>query len=539
MNKKKIWIPVVAALLILAAVVGIAVLPRMNTEPVPVYAVKMVSYMGQASGSVSTESYGVVTAEKVESIYVSDTQTVTQIHVYQGQRVKKGDLLYSYDTTLSDLSLQRKDLAIQQMEINLKNAQEELKKLKALKPMVVTTPSAGSSATTEAGKSPSDREYLNSIYAGSGTSASPYKYWISQSTALYEDLVWEIINYSGRSQVYVIFQMTQNDAANASFVAEYGVKFETMEVNSGEPDETEPNETEPGSGNQGGGGIIPMPRLNSSPRARERIYVMSFFPVKQKADTGGTSINWNSGYTQAELVAMREEKANEIAQLEFNIRIGKAELKIMEKEASDGKVYAAFDGVVLSVLEPANARELNVPMMKIAGGGGYYVEGTVSELARESIREGQSVTVNCWDTGMTYTGSVAQIGSYPVEQDTGFGTDSVGVTYYPYKVFIDESADLQEGSFVSLTYAVDGGGEVLYLENAFIHTEGKNSYVFVRNGEGLLEKRLIQTGTSVDGYATPVYSGLEESDYIAFPYSRETREGAQTTEAGIDQLYGQ
>ena len=163
----------------------------------------------------------------------------------------------------------------------------------------------------------------------------------------------------------------------------------------------------------------------------------------------------------------------------------------------------------------------------------------VSELARESIREGQSVTVNCWDTGMTYTGTVAQIGSYPVEQDTGFGTDSVGVTYYPYKVFIDESADLQEGSFVSLTYAVDGGGEVLYLENAFIHTEGKNSYVFVRNGEGLLEKRLIQTGTSVDGYATPVYSGLEESDYIAFPYSRETREGAQTTEAGIDQLYGQ
>ena len=116
---------------------------------------------------------------------------------------------------------------------------------------------------------------------------------------------------------------------------------------------------------------------------------------------------------------MKNEKQAEIKQLQFDIKTGKAELNIMKKEALDGKITAAFDGVVTQILEPAVALETGEPLMKVSGGGGYYVQGTVSELALNTIQMGQSVTVNSWDTGMVYTGTIVEIGDYPVE-DQGY-----------------------------------------------------------------------------------------------------------------------
>ena len=574
-NKKNLWIALTA--LILAAAVGVGALfvSKQNARPMPVFPVSMLSYM--SDGTVAGESSGVVTADRVQSVYVSDTQTVTRIHVYEGQKVRKGELLYTYDTTLSDLTLERKDLAIQQMEVNLKTAKSELTKLKAMKPMVVTTTNPKPSTSSKYDKSPTDRGYLDTVYAGSGTASDPYRFWLSQSNAVHEELIWDLLE--GKTVVYVVFQSTKNDKTNTAFDEEFGLKLERLVVEvpteptdptvPSEPEESteptvpsEPEEsTEPtGSGdgaepeNTAGSGETADPESQTadteldgtetgetaptvnSQRKTEYTYAMNFFDPKEKVQEPSTQINWNSGYTQAELTAMREEKTAQIAELEFNIKMSKAELAIMKKEAADGKVYAQFDGTVVSVLEPDNARQVGMPMLKITGGGGYYVEGAVSELELDTVREGLEVSVNCWETGTVYAGVVTQVGTYPMEQPQAYG--QTNVTYYPYKVFIDENADLQEGAFVTLTYETGGAEQVLYLENAFIRTEGKDSFVYVRNTEGLLEKRYIETGICTDGYATPVYSGLTEEDWIAFPYDRELREGMTTEEAQVDALYG-
>ena len=552
-NKKKIWIPVVA--LALAAAVGFGAFAAMDRSArvIPVFSVSMLSYMS-GSGTAG-ESSGTVTADRVQSVYVSDTQTVTRIHVYEGQKVKKGDVLYSYDTTLSDLTLERKDLAIQQMEINLKTARSELTKLKAMKPMVVTTTNPSTGATD---KSPADGMYLNSVYAGSGTASNPYRFWLSEKNAVHEELIWTLLE--GRTLVYVIFQTTKGDKANTEFNTEFGLKLERLVT---EPEPTEPTEPEPtdapedptvpsqeteptgeptepsGSGEADDGAAIAEGSSGGAPTANSPsgyTFAMNFFDPTDEVQLPSTQINWNSGYTQAELTAMREEKAAQIAELEYNIKMSKAELEIMKKEAADGKVCADFDGTVVSVLEPDNARYLDMPMLKITGGGGYYVEGAVSELELDTVREGLKVTVNCWESGTVYSGTVTSVGTYPVEGQYAYG--ETNVTYYPFKVFIDENADLQEGAYVTLTYETETEEQILYLENAFIRTEGRDSFVYVRNADGLIEKRYIETGISTDGYATPVYSGLEESDWIAFPYDRELREGLPTEEAQIDALYG-
>lgn len=530
MNKRKIWIAA-AAVLLAGAVIAAMAIPGRKSGPAAVYPVNMISYTG-ASGSAG-ESYGMVTADKVQSIYVSDTQTVTRVYVREGDVVKKGDLLYAYDTTLTDLALERKDLSIQQMELNLKTAQEDLKKLKAMQPMVVTTPNVA-----EKGKAPADTALLGTRYGGRGIATDPFLFWMCSGASVSQEFIWEQF-LSGKdpgTKVYVIFQSTPADQPNVEFNNEFGLIFSIPflvpeEVPEGTEATTPGTETPPETETEPG----TEPGTTQSAPAPGYNYNISFFDPN--SENSGTQIDWNSGYTQSELNTMRDEKAEEIKTLEFNIKIGKAELEIMKKEASDGNVYAAFDGVVVHVMSPDDAQSLQEPMLKVTGGGGYYVEGSVSELELGNIQVGQKVKVYCWDNGDEYTGTVSSIGTYPSE-DSELSGGGVNVTYYPYTVFVEDSADLQEGAYVSLTYYAGGAEDVLYLENAFLLTEGRDSYVYVRNEAGVLEKRQIQTGISTDGYATPVYAGLGMDDYIAFPYDKNVREGANTVESGLDELYG-
>ena len=121
MKKRNIWIPITAALLALAAIAAMILVPRLPKDEAAVFPVTMVGYTDYYSGS--TESYGMVTTDKVQTLYLSQSQTVTEILVYPGQSVKKGDVLFTYDTTLSDLAVERKDLANKQLEMELKTRQ--------------------------------------------------------------------------------------------------------------------------------------------------------------------------------------------------------------------------------------------------------------------------------------------------------------------------------------------------------------------------------------------------------------------------------
>ncbi len=76
------------------------------------------------------------------------------------------------------------------------------------------------------------------------------------------------------------------------------------------------------------------------------------------------------------------------------------------------------------------------------------------------------------------------------------------------------------------------------LQNAFIRQEGNQSFVYVQNENGKLEKRQVQTGVSDDGFYTPVYGGVTEMDLFAFPYGKDLREGAPTFEGSDQDLYG-
>ena len=595
MKKSKLWIPVVAIVLSLAVIAGILIVPRLPKEEVAVFPVNMVGYTDYYSGT--SESYGMVTTDKVQSLFLSDTQTITEILVYPGQSVKKGDVLFTYDTTLSDLAIERKDLANQQLEVELKTANAELAALRKMKPIVYKPGSSSSStAKTDYTKSPSDKNKLNTVYSTKTTgksSLSPLYFWLATTKQVDDALIEQLFREVGEANyVYVVFQLTPGNATGKEFNVHTGIKFtKILEPEPTTPPTTPPTEpsTEPSTAPSEPSGEIPTTPAESEPtkETEETVetepptvetepsapsepsepsapsvpsaptedpwdpameaptpapvkvvtgYSMTFFDPPSAPEESNGTVQWNDGYTSAELTAMKNEKQAEIKQLQFDIKMGKSELKIMQKEAADGKITAAFDGVVSDILEPAAALESGEPLMKVTGGGGYYVEGTVSELALNTIQIGQNATVNSWDTGAVYTGRIVEIGSYPVE-DQDYGSQNSSA--YPYKVFIDESADLQEGFYVSMTcQTAEQAAGTLYLQNAFLRSEGNRSFVFVRNSEGLLEKRYLECGVSTDGYMTPIHSGITEEDFVAFPYGKQIVEGAPTYEGTDQDLYG-
>ena len=79
---------------------------------------------------------GNVITDQLQPVYISNTQTLTEVLVTEGQEVKKGDILLTYDSTLSELSLVRKDLEIQKTQLALDRATQELATINSYRPGV-------------------------------------------------------------------------------------------------------------------------------------------------------------------------------------------------------------------------------------------------------------------------------------------------------------------------------------------------------------------------------------------------------------------
>ena len=132
-----------------------------------------------------------------------------------------------------------------------------------------------------------------------------------------------------------------------------------------------------------------------------------------------------------------------------------------------------------------------------------------------------------------------EISDYPTENANSWSDGNNNVSYYPFKVFVSEEADLQEGDYVDMSYQSNtgDGGSSLYLESMFIRTENGKSYVMARDESGKLAQRWVQTGRNLWGSYTQIRGGLSVDDYVAFPYGRSCVAGAATQEATPDKLY--
>lgn len=245
----------------------------------------------------------------------------------------------------------------------------------------------------------------------------------------------------------------------------------------------------------------------------------------------------NEIYTAEQIVDMQKQLYATIKEQTEKLVVVEKEYDVMRRELGDGNIYAEIDGKVMSVLTEEEAREEKQPLVKVSGGGGFYIEGSVSELEKASLKIGQEVTVNDWNSGNTYTGEVVSISDFPAENDNWNGIGNPTASYYPYKAFVGEEADLEAGSHVSMSYSASAAEHGIYLEKAFVRTEKGKSYIYVRGDDGKLEKRTVQVGKVLWGSYYEILSDLSEEDYLAFPYGKDVKQGAPTVESDLSVLY--
>ena len=131
------------------------------------------------------------------------------------------------------------------------------------------------------------------------------------------------------------------------------------------------------------------------------------------------------------------------------------------------------------------------------------------------------------------------VGDFPASGDNYYGNLNPNVSFFPFTVFVDESADLVGGNYVNIQYSLNQGDGGIYLQNPFVRKENGESYVLVQGENGKLEKRAVKTGKSLWGSYIEILSGITMEDKLAFPYGKTVKPGAPTAEGDYSTLYEQ
>lgn len=542
---------------------GLTIARNAQRGDVNVYAVNdfaMTNYWGDTSNTS-----GMVTTDKLQKIYISQSQTVKKVWVKEGDTVKKGTALVSYDSTLTQATVERAKIDYDRQTENLEVMKNELALLQKAK----------NKETLQAeltGYQKQRDDIIKKIYTdegldetitstrllpstdpntvSNGTEKAPYYYqWISKTPLTQEDLIGMFTSNgkSGDDPLFVVLVYRTDDKVGGLVERCWGLKLTAVT-------KTEGADPEPGT-------TTTDPNAPSTSAAKKTIASVSMEPA-DLADYQDKSLDYgdkkeeiskldkkiaqiqellDASMTQQEINKAILEKSQSVKEQEVNLKVAKLKLDKKLAELGDGNVYAEFDGTVKTVRDPDEAYNNSEAVVELSGGGGYYVTGTLSEMDLGSVKVGDTVSISSWMTGAACEGTIVSIDDYPTSNGNNWGDGNRNASYYPFKVFVTEDANLQPNDYVDIQFqknaSADESGNTLYLESMFIRTENGKSYVMARGEDGRLEQRWVQTGRDLWGSYTQIRGGLTIDDYVAFPYGRDVTEGAKTVEATADQLY--
>ncbi len=545
---------------------GLTIARNAQRSDVKVYSVNdfcMTDYWGDTSSTS-----GMVTTDKIQKVFLSSSQTVNKVWVAEGDSVRKGDKLISYDSTLTQASVEQAKIDYDRQDESLTTAKNELEYLKkaknketlkqeldklnaeldALKKKYDEDPDHsynGDAPVTEGAIK--DYKKTMTVKGADGSDQTVnvlYYSWLSTSR-LNDSKVTEILTNLATLRAdkdhpsvdtYVVLVQRYEDKVGGYVDNTVGLVI-TETYTAG--DDTAGDDT-----------AVPAVPESRSVSFSVRSDLPEFEDTERKYDDAAIKrlqqkINLANMYLensmeQKDLAKAIVDKAQEVKEKEVNLRLAKLSLDKKTKELGDGNVYAEFDGTVKAVRNADEAYNNSEAVIELSGGGGYYVTGTLSEMELGSVKVGDTVSISSWMTGAACEGTIVSIDDYPTTSGNSWGDGNRNVSYYPFKVFVEEDASLQANDYVDIQYQKAGTqeqGSSLYLQSWFIRTDNGKSYVMARNEDGRLEQRWVQTGRDLWGSYTQIRGGLTTDDYLAFPYGRDVVEGARTVEAAADELY--
>ena len=540
---------------------GLTIARNAQRSDVKVYSVNdfcMTDYWGDTSSTS-----GMVTTDKIQKVFLSSSQTVNKVWVAEGDSVRKGDKLISYDSTLTQASVEQAKIDYDRQDESLTTAKNELEYLKKAKnketlKQELDKLNAELDALKKKYDEDPDHPYNGDAPVTEGA-IKDYKKTMTVKGADGSDQTVNVLYYSWLStsrlndskvtEILTNLATLRADKDHPS-VDTYVVLVQRYEDKVGGYVDNTVGLVITETYTAGDDTAVPAVPESRSVSFSVRSDLPEFEDTERKYDDAAIKrlqqkINLANMYLensmeQKDLAKAIVDKAQEVKEKEVNLRLAKLSLDKKTKELGDGNVYAEFDGTVKAVRNADEAYNNSEAVIELSGGGGYYVTGTLSEMELGSVKVGDTVSISSWMTGAACEGTIVSIDDYPTTSGNSWGDGNSNVSYYPFKVFVEEDAGLQANDYVDIQYQKAGTqeqGNSLYLQSWFIRTDNGKSYVMARGEDGRLEQRWVQTGRDLWGSYTQIRGGLTTDDYVAFPYGRDVVEGARTVEAAADELY--
>lgn len=526
-------------------------------------------------------STGFVSNSDTQSVLYDASKTITQVFVQEGQQVNAGDPLLSYDLTTLQSAVDTSQLDVEKAQNAITLAEHELKKLLNTTPIpdVVEEPEIqdhtpaplpGVPAKDGNGFYPyvlslsqAEKNFTAyKIYYASTTSEAPEKgpheeaslwkeeretkesnntcwYWIEytytdSSTNAYDPK--DVVEYysdkqqvpnkeiflAGTKQNPYVFKLSEKqgfvygklflDNANLNQYLRFDVYTNDGEIDSSWLVRCDKFTTKQ-SMNEGD-----MYSVISHTKEEQK-----YVEVEQKP-----SQDISSGYTEIELAKAIRDKKQELKTLDLDLR--KAKLSLSENKASlnDGIVRAKRSGIVRNIKDLSNPIQDGSAFLEVATGQGTYIKGSISELMLNQIKVGDTISAYCWTSGETFDAKIQSIDTVPSSNSNYNGSGNPNVSYYGFEAYAKDASKIQAGEYLELTFNLSSDTtSSIWLSKAYVKQEG-NKYYVLKDVHGKLKKQYVTVGKIVWGDTMEIKDGLSDTDYIAFAYSKNAKEGVKT-----------
>ena len=526
-------------------------------------------------------STGLVSNSDRQSVLYDASKTITQVFVQEGQQVNAGDPLLSYDLTTLQSAVDTSQLDVEKAQNAITLAEHELKKLLNTTPIpdVVEEPEIqdhtpaplpGVPAKDGNGFYPyvlslsqAEKNFTAyKIYYASTTSEAPEKgpheeaslwkeeretkesnntcwYWIEYtytdgSTNAYDPK--DVVEYysdkqqipnkeiflAGTKQNPYVFKLSEKqgfvygklflDNANLNQYLRFDVYTNDGEIDSSWLVRCDKFTTKQ-SMNEGD-----MYSVISHTKEEQK-----YVEVEQKP-----SQDISSGYTEIELAKAIRDKKQELKTLDLDLR--KAKLSLSENKAllNDGIVRAKRSGIVRNIKDLSNPIQDGSAFLDVATGQGTYIKGSISELMLNQIKVGDTISAYCWTSGETFDAKIQSIDTVPSSNSNYNGSGNPNVSYYGFEAYAKDASKIQAGEYLELTFNLSSDTtSLIWLSKAYVKQEG-NKYYVLKDVHGKLKKQYVTVGKIVWGDTMEIKDGLSDTDYIAFAYIKNAKEGVKT-----------
>ena len=526
-------------------------------------------------------STGLVSNSDTQSVLYDSSKTITQVFVKDGQQVSVGDPLLSYDLTTLQSAVDTSQLEVEKAQNAITLANHELKKLLNTTPVPDVTPEPDIPDPTPAplpdipnqdgnglypyilSLSQAEKNFTNyKIYYADTESEAPEKgpheddslwkeervkktsdhtcwYWIEYtyidgSNNVYDtkDVVEyysdqqqipsENISIVGTKQNPYVFNLSEAqgfvygklflDNANLNQYLRFDVYTNDGEIDSSWLVRCDKFTTKQ-SMNEGD-----MYSVISHTKEEQK-----YVEVEQKP-----SQDLSSGYTEIELAKAIRDKKQELKTLDLDLR--KAKLSLSENKAllNDGIVRAKRSGIVRNIKDLSNPIQDGSAFLEVAGGQGTYIKGSISELMLNQVKIGDTISAYCWTSGETFDAKIQSIDTVPSSNSNYNGSGNPNVSYYGFEAYAKDASKIQAGEYLELTFNLSSDTtSSIWLSKAYVKQEG-NKYYVLKDVHGKLKKQYVTVGKIVWGDTMEIKDGLSDTDYIAFAYSKNAKEGVKT-----------